>query len=308
MAAARASSEGSGRLPARPVGFLRRPRPELDGDVDERAHVVVRRAEVDEARPQPDLPSTVAGGDPDAAVVLQRAHERALCSSGRRAGRHVAERDDRERRLPQSGSSRRAARRGRRAAAPARTLLSTASRNAWAPCARNASQSLSARNGREYSSVMSTVLLVRASCGMYDSSCENASKRSSRRRTSRTPQAFGRKSHLCASSVTESARSRPAKRWAGRRGGRRGQPVGAVDVEPDALLGAHVREPVDRVDGPGQRRTGGGDDGDGTRPAARSARIASATASGGRRRSPSIGSERTFSEPSPRISAARSIE
>ena len=95
----------------------------------------------------------------------------------------------------------------------------------------------------------------------------------------------------------------------GRRGRRRrGQPVGAVDVEPDALLGAHVREPVDRVDGPGQRRTRGGDDGDGDAAGARSARIASATASGGRRRSRSIGSERTFSEPSPRISAARSIE
>ena len=49
---------------------------------------------------------------------------------------------------------------------------------------------------------------------------------------------------------------------AGGRCGRGGEPVGAVDVQPDAGLGAHVGERVDRVDGAGQRRARRGDDRD----------------------------------------------
>jgi hypothetical protein len=40
----------------------------------------------------------------------------------------------------------------------------------------------------------------------------------------------------------------------------RGQPVGAVDVEPYAVVGAHVGDRVERVDGTGKRRTRGRDD------------------------------------------------
>ena len=48
----------------------------------------------------------------------------------------------------------------------------------------------------------------------------------------------------------------------GRRG-RRGDPVRAVDVQPDAPRLADVREGVDQVDGAGERRPGGRDHGDG---------------------------------------------
>ena len=43
--------------------------------LDERAHVVVGGAEVDEARPQADLPVDRRRGDPDAPVILERPHE-----------------------------------------------------------------------------------------------------------------------------------------------------------------------------------------------------------------------------------------
>ena len=52
-----------------------RPGAELDGDLDERAHVVVGRAEVDEAGPEADLAVDRRGRHPDAAVVLEGAHE-----------------------------------------------------------------------------------------------------------------------------------------------------------------------------------------------------------------------------------------
>ena len=86
----------------------------------------------------------------------------------------------------------------------------------------------------------------------------------------------------------------PREEVAGRRGRRRRQPVRAVDVEPDALASQTSASasigstaPVRVVPAVATTATG-------TRPAARSARIASATASGGIRRSPSIGSERTL--------------
>ena len=95
---------------------------------------------------------------------------------------------------------------------------------------------------------------------------------------------------------------------AGRRRRGSGQPIGAVHVQPDAQLGADVGERTDRIDRAGERRPAVATTATGTRPSARSARIASRTASGGSLRSPSIGSDRTFAEPIPRISAARSIE
>ena len=55
-------------------------------------------------------------------------------------------------------------------------------------------------------------------------------------------QAFGTYSHLWASTVAESARSSPAKRCAGERRRRGGQPVGAVDVQPHVALRADVGE------------------------------------------------------------------
>ena len=90
-------------------------------------------------------------------------------------------------------------------------LSPIAARNAAAPWTRNASQSLSARNGREYSSVRSTAFRPSSACSMYASSCANARSSAARSRTSTTPHAFGRYSHLWASTDTESARSSPAK-------------------------------------------------------------------------------------------------
>ena len=186
---------------------------ELDGDVDERANVVVVGAEVDEARPQADLAVDRGRRDPDARVLLEGADEQRVggvqVGRRRRGAGTGRSRAAAGRRAARAG---RARARARRAAAPAAGSPRPLTRNASAPWARNASQSLSARNGREYSSVMSTMCPVR-SCGMYASSCANAWIRSSRLRTRSTPHAFGRYSHLCASSVTESARSRPAKRW-----------------------------------------------------------------------------------------------
>ena len=87
-----------------------------------------------------------------------------------------------------------------------------------------------------------------------------------------------------------------------------GNAVRAVDVEPHAARLADVGERVDRVDGAGERRARGRDDGDRHEPAARSASIASATASGRSRRCSSSSSERTWSEPIPSSSAARTTE
>jgi hypothetical protein len=50
-------------------------------------------------------------------------------------------------------------------------------------------------------------------CGMYASSWEKAARSVAASRTSSTEQAFGTKSHLCASTVAESVRSRAEKRW-----------------------------------------------------------------------------------------------
>ena len=283
---------------------------QLHGDIDERADIVVGRAEVDEARPQADATVDRRRRDPDPAVVLdRRARARRCGRSGRPPRRHGG-----------TGRSRAAAaRRGARASSCAadelvqqprlaQVLLDRVTECLGAVGAKRKPE-LQARNGREYSSVMSTMCRPERSCGMYASSCANASTRSARRRTSSTPQALGRYSHLCASSVTESARSSPANSVPGRRRRRGRQAVGAVDVEPHTRVGAHVGQRVDRVDGARQRRARSRDDGDRDAPrravgrdrARRQlpARAAARRRSAARGRSP---------EPMPSSSAERSIE
>ena len=63
--------------------------------------------------------------------------------------------------------------------------------------------------------------------------------------------------------MKESARSKPAKRSPHRRREQRGgAAVGAVDVEPQRVLGGHVGHPGQIVHDPGVRRPRGGDDAD----------------------------------------------
>ena len=122
-------------------------------------------------------------------------------------------------------------------------------------------------------------------------------------------QLFCRPSHLCASSVTESARSSPGEQRPGRCGRRRRQPVGAIDVKPDAVALADVGDRGDRVDRAGQRRAAVGDHGDRDqagvdvrrRSPARARRRASAAARRSRSRA-------TKAEPIPAASTARTIE
>ena len=146
------------------------------------------------------------------------------------------------------------------------------------------------------------------SCGMYDSSCENALRRGPRGADEEDAAGF-REEEPLVGVERDRVGAVEAGEEVGRRGrGRRGQPVGAVDVEPDALFGAHVGEPsigstapVSVVPAVATTATGtpgravGADRLGDRHPAA----------GAGRRRS---ASERTLSEPSPRISAARSIE
>ena len=141
---------------------------QLARQLDERPDVLVRRPVVDEARPQADLPVDPRGRDPDAAVLLERTDElRVVLVDIADAVRHVAERDDGELGL--------AAERLEVVVAPdlvveqpclARGCARSRRGSPAAPCARKASQSLSARNGREYSSVMSTMWCSGRSCGM----------------------------------------------------------------------------------------------------------------------------------------------
>src|SRR4051794_32229105 len=161
---------------------------------------------------RPTLPSTVAGATHTRPSSCSVRTSRSLCAFRFSAPPRWRNGTIESGGGPHSGSRASSARISSYSSRAWRRLFSTASRNAAAPWARNASQSLSARNGREYSSVMSTMCAALRSWGMYDSSCEKAWKRSSRRRTRRTPHAFGRYNHLWASNVTESTRSSPSKR------------------------------------------------------------------------------------------------
>ena len=131
---------------------------ELDGEIDERADVVVGRAEVDEARPQADPAVDRRRRHPHPAVVLDaRGRARRCARSGRPAAATCRNGTIESGGGPQRGSSSSCAETSSCSSRAWRRFSSTASRNAWAPWARNASQSFSARNGREYSSVMSTM-------------------------------------------------------------------------------------------------------------------------------------------------------
>ena len=291
MTTARASSEGSGRPGATRRAFY------VDRDPSSTATSTSARTSSSVVRKltkhgrSPILPSTVAGAThtrPSSCSVRTSAP---LCPS-RSASRPARGGRGRSR----AAACRRAARahhaprRGRRAAAPGARLFSTASRNAWAPCARNASQSLSARKGREYSSVMSTVCGSSRSCGMYASSCANAAKRSSRRADEQDAAGLRQEEPLVRverDRVGALERRRtggrstgpppPAARTRRRRAARRPR---STHTSASASIGSTA--PVSVVPAVATTATG-------TRPAARSARIASATRPGRSRRSPSIG-------------------
>ena len=66
---------GKWRIAFHPREGTRSRSAELDGELDERPDIVVRRAEVHEAGPQPDLAVDRRRRDPDPAVVLQRPHQ-----------------------------------------------------------------------------------------------------------------------------------------------------------------------------------------------------------------------------------------
>ena len=137
--------------------------------LDERAHVVVGRAEVDEARPQADPAVDPRRRDPDAPVLLERARRARALWASRSATPAGTWRNGtiESGGWPQSSSSSASpADLGRRAAAPGRGCARSRRGTPAAPWARKASQSFSARNGREYSSVMSTMWCSGRSCGM----------------------------------------------------------------------------------------------------------------------------------------------
>ena len=148
---------------------------------------------------------------------------------------------------------------------------------------------------------MSTACSSYCWCGRYPCSCANARVSVPCSRTRTTPHAFGRYSHLCASTETESARSMPRNKRRVRRHRRGRHPVRTVHVEPDAALGADVRDLVDRIDRAGERGPGRGHDGDREDarrdvgdPAPRPARRAGGGAH------PSIGMSRRLFDPMPK--------
>ena len=77
---------------------------------------------------------------------------------------------------------------------------------------------------------------------------------------------YGRKSPLCGSRTTESARSIPAIASRPRAVSRKNPPYAAVDVEPEALARAEVRQRGEVVDGSRVRRPGVPADEEGREP------------------------------------------
>ena len=120
--------------------------------------------------------------------------------------------------------------------------------------------------GREYSSVRSTGFHCSPVRSMYSASCAKAAASACSSRTSTTPHALGRYSHLCASTVIESARSSP------RNSGRRSAsplPAGRTRRRRAARRRGSAQTsamPSRSIDGAGQRRAAVGDDGDRRRP------------------------------------------
>ena len=94
-----------------------------------------------------------------------------------------------------------------------------------------------------------------------------------------------------------------------RRGRRRGgRAVGAVHVQPDAVLGADVGERIERIDRAGARRARHADHGDRRDAGGESVSIARASSSGRTRNASSQRIARSARRPSPSTSQARAIE
>src|SRR6476661_4242210 len=74
-------------------------------------------------------------------------------------------------------------------------------------------------------------------------------------------QSNGAKSHLCGSTMNESACSMPSKRWR-TEGAARPAPVGPVDVQPQAVLAAHLGDGREVVDDAEVRRAARRDHGE----------------------------------------------
>ena len=274
----------------------REPAAELDGQVDERAHVVVGRPVVDDARPQADLARR-----PARARSRRRRRPAAPATSRRCARRGRRRRPARGGRGRPRAAARRTGARDRRGArarragaSPGRGSARSRRGIAAAPCARKASQSFRARNGRgvlERDVDHVVARAARAGCSPPRARGRRGGPRAGGRARRRRPSA-GRAT--CARRASPSRRDRGRRRGAGGRRRRGGDAVGAVDVEPDVPRLADVGErrrcgstaPVSVVPAVAMTATG-------AMPAARSASIASATASGTSRRSSSSGSART---------------
>ena len=123
----------------------------------------------------------------------------------------------------------------------------------------------------------------------------------------------GRSRRPSAGRATCAGRSRASRRARGprrarraRRRGRRGRAVGAVDVQPDAVLGADVGERVERIDGAGARRARRRRPRrPGSRRRRRSVSIARASSSGRMRKASSQRIGRSARRPRPSTSQAR---
>ncbi len=155
---------------------------------------------------------------------------------------------------------------------------------------------------------MSTACSSYCWCGRYPCSCANARVSVPCSRTRTTPQAFGRYSHLWASTETESARSMPRNKGACVGTDAAGTPYAPStwsqtprSAQTSAISSIGSIAPVSVVPAVATTATG-------RMPAAMSASSASASASGRRRRAPSIGMSRRLFDPMPKSSTARVIE
>jgi len=113
---------------------------------------------------------------------------------------------------------------------------------------------------------------------------------------------------LWASTVAESTRSSPAKRWPALAVAAAGSPYAPIDVQPDPARGADVGEPGQVVHGPRERRARGGHHRDGR---AALGEVGVERGAAGRDVHPAVGADREaphVSAPMPSTSAARWTE
>ena len=209
------------RAPAETTGASQRAASSA-GDVDEDAHVVVRRAEVDEARPQPDLAVDGRGERPappghpscSACAPLRRCARSGRRSRNRRGGRGRS----RGAACPQEqlehiiGSTDEVVEQLRLA----HVVLDRRRGTALGAVRPEREPELERPEGARLSSVMST-MCARRSCGMYVLVRERVEEGPRGAGREGTPQAFGRNSHLWASK-----RDRVGSSRGPRTGGRRG--------------------------------------------------------------------------------------